>query len=104
MRTEDNTAYMAASALAFPGMLLGYYVPALGAILLGCLLLAVLARHLGSRGGAGVGQALRPFVAFGQWLARKDDHSWVRRAPFIGLVAGWLMHWIIDGLMATGRS
>ena len=104
MRPEDNKAYMAAYALAFAGTLVGYYVPIIGTILTVCLLLLVIAALLGDSGGAMAELLAQPFVKLGRWLARKDETSWVRRAPFIGVVAGWLMHWIIDGLMATGRS
>jgi hypothetical protein len=104
MRAEDHGPYAAASALAFAGTLVGYYVPVVGAVLTVCFLLVLLVALMGDEGGAMVELPARPFAALGRWLAQRDSYRLVRLAPVIGLVSGWLMRWIVNGLAATGGA
>jgi hypothetical protein len=93
-----------AFALGAGGTLLGYYVPIVGVVLTVCLLLIVVAALLGDAGGAMADLIATPFTALGRWLAQKDDSRWLRRAPFIGLVAGWILRWVANGLTASGGA
>lgn len=104
MRPQDNRPYMAASALTFAGMVVGYYVPLVGVVLTVCLLLLLIAGLLGDEGGAMADLLVRPFAALGRWLAQKDDWRLVRLAPVIGLVTGTVFRWIVDGLGAKGGT
>jgi hypothetical protein len=104
MKAVDQRGYLVAFALGAGGTLLGYYVPIVGVVLTVCLLLVVVAALLGDAGGAMADLIARPFTALGRWLAQKDDSRWLRRAPFIGLVAGWILRWVANGLTASGGA
>ena len=104
MKAEDRTSYIVAFALAAGGALVGYHVPIVGVVLTVCLLLVVLAALLGDAGGAMADLIARPFAALGRWLAQKDESRWLRRAPIVGLVAGWLMRWGVNVTAATGGA
>ena len=104
MNTSDQTRYATAVALAGGGALVGYFVPIVGTILTVCLLLMLIAALLGDTGGAMADLVARPFAALGGWLAKKDDSRWLRRAPFIGLVAGTLIRWVANGLAVSGDT
>jgi hypothetical protein len=104
MRAEDQGPYAAASALAFAGMLVGYYVPVVGVILTVLFLLVLIAALLGDAGGAMVDLIARPFAALWRWLAQKDSYRLIRLAPVIGLTAGWLLRWVANVLEAKGGA
>jgi len=104
MNAADRNRYMAAVALAVGGTLAGYYISVVGTILTVCLLLVLVAALLGDTGGAMADLVARPFSALGDWLRKKDEHSWLRRAPVIGLVAGSMIRWIATGLAASGGT
>lgn len=104
MRTEDQGPYMAATALAFGGMMVGYYLTPVAMILLVGVALGVIAARIGGAGGAGVARLLAPLAALGRWLVQKDDGRMVRLSPVIGLAAGWLFRWVVTGLQAQGGA
>jgi hypothetical protein len=104
MKAEDRAPYTLAFALAFGGMMVGYYVPLIGVILTVCLLLLLIAALLGDAGGVIADLLARPFAALGVWLAQKDGFRWVRLAPFIGLGTGPVFRWIANGLATQGGA
>ena len=104
MNGTDQTSYAVALALGAGCTLVGYYVPVVGVVLTVCLLMVVVAAVLGDEGGAMADLIGRPFAALGRWLAQNDDSRWLRRAPFIGLVAGWIVRWVANGLTASGGA
>jgi hypothetical protein len=102
MNFSHQTGYAAAVVLAAGGMLIGYFVPVVGVIAMILIVCLVIASLLDA---AFIFEAaLAPLRSLWRWLAQKDDSRWVRRAPFIGLIAGWLFRWAASGLAAQGGA
>jgi hypothetical protein len=104
MRSEDQGPYLAATVLSAGGMVLGYAAPVLGGIAAGCGVLAVIAARLDDGGGTPLARLVQPLAALGRWLGQGDGQRLVRLAPFIGLVAGALLHGAVQALQAQGGA
>ncbi len=104
MRPEDRTPYTLTFALTFGGMMIGYHAPLVAAILTLCLFLVLIAALRGKADSTTTDLSARPIAALGHWLAQKDNFRWVRLAPFIGLMAGWLFQRLVNVLAAQGAA
>jgi hypothetical protein len=102
MNANAQTGYALAAVLAAGGALIGFYVPIVGMVLTVCLILVLIAALLGDEGGAMVDLVAAPFRSLSRWLGQKDDRRWLRRAPFIGLILGWLGRWVANSLATSG--
>jgi hypothetical protein len=104
MNTVGRNLHAVAVALAAAGALVGYLIPIVGTILTVCLLLVIFASLLGDTGGMMADLVARPFSVMGDWLAKKDQLRWLRRAPVFGLLAGSVIRWVANGLAAQGGT
>jgi hypothetical protein len=93
-----------AIALTLIGAAIGFYVPIVGVVLTVCLLLVLLAALLGDEGGAMTDLVAAPFTVLGRWLAQRDESRWLRRGPFIGLLSGTVVRWVLNNMAVTGSA
>jgi hypothetical protein len=91
---------LGAVALAIAGGLVGYFVPFVGTLGLILLILLIIAAYLDS--DLIVDVVFAPLRALLRWQMQGGEMRWLRRAPFLGLVAGALARWLLPGTLLAG--
>jgi uncharacterized membrane protein YgaE (UPF0421/DUF939 family) len=89
-----------ACALAALGAALGFSVPIIGPIVILLIVLVAIAAVFDISGLAEA--VFAPFQILASWLDKKDAFTWVRRAPFVGLIAGTAARWLINQSPSLG--